>query len=71
MADSPTSPQARLLATKPAAQYLGVSERTLWTLANSGALPSVRFGFGTRKSVRYDLDDLDRWIEAHKKGGRR
>lgn len=67
----PSSPkQRRLYTTKQAAVYLGVSERTLWTMANSGEIPSVRFGSGRRQSVRFDVADLDAWIEKHK-GGRR
>lgn len=59
----------RLLHTKGAADYLGISPRTLWTLTNLDKLPSVRFGTGGRKSVRYDIGDLDDWVEQQKRGG--
>ena len=62
-------PSRRLLKAEEAACYLGIGPRTLWSMTNSGELPSVRFGAGRRKSVRYDLDDLDRWIASHKRGG--
>ena len=66
---SPASSQ-RLFTTKQTLVYLGVCQRTLWTMTNSGEIASVRFGAGRRKSVRYDVRDLDAWIEA-KKGGTR
>jgi excisionase family DNA binding protein len=59
----------RLFRTKGAADYLGISPRTLWTLTNLGKLRSVRFNTGGRESVRYDVADLDAWIEAQKSGG--
>lgn len=69
MTDQPPCPQRRLLTTKQAAEYLGISQRTLWTMTNAGVIPSVRFGAGRRQSVRYDLDDLDGWIASRKRGG--
>jgi len=56
----------RLFRAREAAEYLGISERTLWTLGNCGEIPTVRFG----RSVRYDLGDLDAWIMARKRKGR-
>jgi hypothetical protein len=49
-----------------AREILKVSERTLWTLRDQGAIPHVRIGH----SVRYNLDDLRRWIEANKQHGK-
>ena len=67
----PPSPLSqRLLTASEAATYLGISERTLWTLSNCGEIKSVRFGKGKRKSVRLDVRDLDDWIEKNKKGRR-
>lgn len=51
-----------LLTVREAADVLRVSERTLWSLTNSGELPSVRVG----RSVRYDQNDLADWIESRK-----
>jgi predicted DNA-binding transcriptional regulator AlpA len=50
-----------LLLLKPAeaARALGISPRTLWGLAD---LPRVRIG----RSVRYDVEDLRKWIAARK-----
>lgn len=59
----------RLLKAAAAAKYLGISERTLWTLSSVGRIPTVRFGDGDRKSVRYDVVDLDSWIDSRKRGG--
>lgn len=45
---------------KKAAQYAGISERTLWTWLSSG-LPYARVG-GT---ALVSLDDLDAYIRQH------
>ena len=74
MKESPTTtmkaqqapPARRLLRTREAYTYLGMSARTLWTLSSVGEIPTVRFG---SRSVRYDIDDLNAWISA-RKGGR-
>jgi len=53
----------RLLTTKKAAEYLGMEPGTLenWRYRSEGP-PVVRLG----KAVRYDLKDLDAWIEEQK-----
>ena len=56
----------RLLRSKEAAHYMGVGTRTLWTLTNLRQIQAVRFHTGGRESVRYDREDLDRWIEEQK-----
>jgi predicted DNA-binding transcriptional regulator AlpA len=53
----------RLLKTKDAAEYLGMSERTLrnWHYLSTG--PKVtQLG----RAIRYDIKDLDVWIETQK-----
>jgi excisionase family DNA binding protein len=52
-----------LLTVRQAAKVLSISERTLWTLTKTGAIPAVRFG---GRNVRYDPADLRRWIEHAK-----
>ena len=60
----------KLLTTREAAEYLGFSHTTLnfWRSKSniSGVQkgpPHVKLG---PKAVRYDVDDLDNWIEQHK-----
>ena len=54
-----------LLDTKQAAEYLNVAYLTLCKWRMSGTGPRfVRFGTGTRCSIRYSLKDLDAYIEA-------
>lgn len=48
-----------LLRPAEAAKALGVSPRTLWSLA----IPRVRIG---ARGVRYDVNDLRAWIEKNK-----
>ena len=55
----------RLMKTEDAAEYLGLSIRTLENWRYQGRGPQVvKMG----RTVRYDLRDLDRWIEEHQHG---
>ena len=56
------SPLNRLVKSRKAAAYLGICERKLWELAKDGRIPSVRID----RSVRYDIDDLDAFIQSMK-----
>jgi excisionase family DNA binding protein len=49
----------RLVTSRQAAQMLSISERTLWSLSNSGQLPVVRIG----RAVRYAVSDIEAYIE--------
>jgi len=52
-----------LLSVREAAKMLAISERTLWSItAPRGPLPCVRIG----RSVRYDLRDLQAFINSRK-----
>ena len=62
---TPIPPPALLLTPRQAAKTLAISERTLWTLTQSGEIPRLKIG----SSVRYDLRDLEAFIEAKKNGG--
>jgi len=52
----------KLLTYKQVADLLGVSDRTVWTLAKEGILKAVRF----RHSVRFDLRDVETFIQQGK-----
>lgn len=58
--------------TKGAADYLGVPESTLRAWRHSGragdqpAPPSYKIG----RHVKYDIDELDAWVEQIKKSER-
>jgi excisionase family DNA binding protein len=51
-----------LLTARQAARVLSISERTLWSLTKDGQIPAVRIG----RAVRYDPEDLRRWINLAK-----
>ena len=55
----------RLLRSKDAARVLAISPRKLWQLTNCGDVTCVRIG----RAVRYDPDDLRRWIDSRKGRG--
>lgn len=56
--------QQRLLSTKEAARYLGVSpaflERDRWAGAR---IPYVKIG---TRTIRYDIAELDRYLQARR-----
>ncbi|MCL2647109.1 MAG: helix-turn-helix domain-containing protein [Phycisphaerales bacterium] len=54
-------PQTPCLAMRPreAAAALGVSERTLWTWTNEGAIPHIRRG----KTIMYPVNTLTHWLD--------
>jgi len=54
----------RLIKVNAAAEYLAISERKLWDLSQNGIIPVVRLG----RATRYDLIDLDNFIEKMKNG---
>lgn len=51
------------LTRKQAAEYLDLTEATLAQMATRGTGP--RFSKLNERLVRYRLEDLDAWIEAH------
>ncbi|MHC4114377.1 MAG: helix-turn-helix domain-containing protein [Planctomycetota bacterium] len=54
---------SKLMTSKQAAEYLCISERKLWDLQKLQRIPVVRID----RSVRFDRDDLDSFIEQQKK----
>lgn len=58
---------ARLLRTREAAEYLGISTQALRKLVLAGELRAIP-GESLRAPWRFDLHDLDQWIEKNKVG---
>jgi excisionase family DNA binding protein len=61
----PAGPPKLVDSRYAAREVLHISERTLWTLTEEGAIPCVRVG----RSVRYNLETLRKWIEANEQHG--
>jgi excisionase family DNA binding protein len=57
-----TEVKSRLLTVHEAAKYLGISSRSVTRLRDEGLLRSVK----VRYCVRYDVEDLDKYIDSHK-----
>ena len=55
-----------LLKRKEAAEYLGISERHLWTITDRGDLPRITLD----SAVRYSQADLDAYIDRRRQDGR-
>lgn len=66
---APFAPTPRLLRTKEAAAYLSMSPWSLRQLVDRGELPFVSCGDNT-SAWRFDIRDLDRFIEQHKIGAK-
>jgi excisionase family DNA binding protein len=56
-----------ILTLKEVADYLKLTERTLYRLTQDGKLP----GFKVGNSWRFRLRDIDAWIEDRKAAARR
>ena len=56
----------RLLDAKEIAERLGVPETWVRESTRSGAMPAIRLG----RYWRYDMADVDAWIETCKQPGR-
>ncbi len=56
----PISDEVLLLSTSDAAKMLGISNRKLFSLTQSGCLPCVRIGW----SKHYSVEALKKWIQA-------
>jgi|YelNatPaOPRAMG01_1025707.scaffolds.fasta_scaffold638782_1 putative molybdopterin biosynthesis protein len=54
--------EKRLLTIKEASEYLGISVKGLYNMVNRRELPFYKIG----KRVRFDMKQLDEWIEKHK-----
>lgn len=61
------APPKLLLTSKEASTALGISPRKLWELTAGRQIASVRIG----RSVRYDVRDLEAYIDDNKKSVRR
>jgi excisionase family DNA binding protein len=51
----------RLLNAEEAARYLGLKTDTVYKKARLRELPSVRVG----RALRFDVNELDRFVEQH------
>ncbi len=58
----PTGSHPQLLTPLQAADALAISPRKLWQMTKDGEIASIKIG----RLVRYDIRDLQRWIESRK-----
>ena len=56
--------QRQLIDIAAAADYLATTERHVRALVERDAVPYFKVG----RRVRFDVDDLDRWLHAHRRG---
>jgi len=55
--------EKRLLDIDEASEYLGITKNTLYGMTSQRRIPFVKIG---GKMLRFDVQDLDRWIEKKK-----
>jgi excisionase family DNA binding protein len=55
----------RLLTAEELAERLGVPAKWPLTQARAGHIPHLKLG----RYVRFDVDDVERWLETVKAGG--
>jgi len=60
----PSAPQRLALRPREAAEAIGISARTLWSLTKRGEVPHMRIG----KSVVYPVDALRDWLLEKSRG---
>ena len=60
-------PQRRLLTVEQAAEYMGYTPAAVRHMVARNQVPCVRKG----RTLRFDVGDLDGWIEDHKRDGSR
>lgn len=61
----PSHTDPMLVGMTEAARMIGVSARTLWSMANAGELPTVRI----RRRVLFNVAALREWVDARTEGG--
>ncbi len=59
----PRNSDTRLVDIETVARYLGVNVRHVRRLVAERRIPFVKWG----QLLRFDLDELDRWVEGHRK----
>lgn len=53
----------RILTVKELSKILNVKEKTLYQWAGQGVIPSIKMN----GSLRFDMDDIEKWINDCKK----
>jgi len=56
-----TRAESPLLTSQESANFLRVSERTLWSIVQSGLIPQVKI----RSRVFYQVSDLEAYVVSH------
>jgi excisionase family DNA binding protein len=54
----------RLLRISEVAERLGVHDRTVRRLINTGEIAAVKLGHGKRSPIRVPADELEAWLYA-------
>jgi len=61
----------KCLTPKDASNYLGVTEGTLakWRSTGKHSIPFIKFGSGSRAAVRYEKNELDKFLNRCRGNG--
>ena len=64
-------PSNELLTVPDVSKLLRVSPSTVYTWAESGYLPSMSYGQGRRKCVRFRAKAIDNWLKNRERESRK
>lgn len=58
--------KVRLLKMEEACKYVSLHKNVIWDLIKQKKFPYVNISRGKRPVYRFDIKDLDKWIEKKK-----
>jgi len=61
-----TSDPPVLLGAGEVARRLNVTKQTIYRLTREGDLPAIKLGTGSGSTLRYDPDEIARWLADHR-----
>ena len=57
---------AELMTTAQVLSFLQIGRTKLWELVRSGAISAYRIGEGPNGNLRYQREQIVRWLESHR-----
>jgi len=54
-----------LLNIDEVGEYLNMNKRTLYSYVQKGIIPHIRLGKGKKGPIRFDINHIDKWIDAN------
>ncbi len=58
--------EKRYFNAREASTYTGIPRSTLYDMAKNGEIPSIRMGSRTKSRIKFDREDIDRFLQSRK-----